>query len=134
MLSTCKSHFKSLDAGRPSSLAEETTSIAFPLMIIGSAGKPALQNVILTSLHLVSFSWNPLAFVFSISSSIFSCKVLLPFLFTDSDSVVSSTYFQRTELDTDRSFDYNEEKPWGDLGPLGETGRDVTPLGKTHHR
>ena len=102
-LSTCKFDFKSLDTIRPSSLAEGTTSIAFPLMVIGSAVKPALHNVILTSLHFVSFSWSPSAFVFSVSSSTFNCKVLLPFLFTDSDSVMSSTYFQRTELDTDRS-------------------------------
>ena len=62
-----------------------------------------INNIILTSLHLLSFSWNPSAFVFSVSSSTFNCKVLLPFLITDSESVMSSTYFQRTDLDTDRS-------------------------------
>ena len=62
-----------------------------------------INNIILTSLHLVSISWNPSAFVFSVSSSTFNCKVLLPFLITDSEIVMSSTYFQRTELDTDRS-------------------------------
>ena len=64
------------------------------LIVMCSKGFSDSVNDILSSLHFDSFNWKPSAQDFVTNSSTRDCIELVPFFFTHSARVVSSTYFQ----------------------------------------
>ena len=91
-------HFRSEEIFIPRSLADLTISNGWLFTTIRSSIGSDFENVIRSSLHLVSFRWNFVARVWSTKSSTDSWILLFPSLGTASAIVVSSTNFQRSNL------------------------------------
>ena len=91
-------HFRSEEKFIPRRLADLTVSNGWLFKTIGSSIGSDFENVIRSSLHLVSFSWNFVARVWFRKSSTDSWILLFPSLGTASAIVVSSTNFQRSNL------------------------------------
>ena len=84
----------------PSNLAFHTTSIGFPLTIIGEKSGAHLAKDIRSYLHFDSFSWNLFVWYWVVISITASWILLVWFLATHSAMVVPSTYFHRSKLVT----------------------------------
>ena len=95
---TWQFHRRSDDIFRPNNLTVDTTSIASPLITMGSKTAAGLVNEIRSSLHFDSFSWNLFWLDLVISSSTSDWIRLSFFLSTHSAIVVSSTYFHSSVL------------------------------------
>ena len=113
-------HFKSWLLIMPSNLALATSSRGLPFRTWGSNSWLFFENPIRSSLHLVSFSWNPSILACLERSSTASWSLLtLPFV-TIAEQDVSASYFHMSagvfkSLIMTRNNQGPNFVPWGTL-------------------
>ena len=101
--STWLFHLRLLDRVRPNTLAFGTTSMSLPLITIGSNEAGLVEKVMRSSFHFGSLSSN-LSMVARVEKVSTAFWMLLSWhLLTVSETVVSSTYFHRSDPGMSRS-------------------------------